>query len=95
MPLGAGTDVSATPAGTQFLAKIGLAWAVTLNDNLYGGGCPLDSSSTWCHGQVFFTSDGTPAGTQQISGVENVIDLAVAGNSILMNVGGDLWAYTP
>jgi ELWxxDGT repeat protein len=87
-----------TRKGTYFLAKISIFWAAGLGDQLYGGGCYRDETATpvGCgYGYLFFTSDGTVAGTHEIAGAPDVSDVGVAGGTVFLNVHGDLWAYVP
>ncbi len=84
-----------TQSGTRFLDDILVLWADTMANRMYGGGCPLNDSSACGFGNLFYASDGTPQGTHRITGVPDVSDVRVAGDTVFLNSSGDLWAYIP
>ena len=83
-----------TSEGTRFLANLTMFGAATVGHEIYGVGCYRDQSCEF--GYQFLTSDGTPDGTRQIGEALNLLpDVGVAGNTVFLNVNGDLWRYVP
>lgn len=81
-----------TVAGTGRVGDMYALWTASLGDHLYFGGCQQNVPNT-CYD--FFTSDGTNAGTYRIDGADYVVQVGVAGNTVLLNQDGELWAYNP
>jgi ELWxxDGT repeat protein len=107
MYLIAGTDLPSyglwvtngrTSAGTHFVAKVTFFDAAAHGRELYGNGCYRDETTmpVGCgSGSLFLTSDGTDAGTRDIPGAVNLLgDVAVVGDTVYLNVNGELFSYT-